>query len=120
MGTPTAICFSDLYVEGGLNWKGPIEGRSNDTLGLGVAYLHLDPGYREFATNALTAAGDPVEVKSNETVIEGTYLYQAANWLLLQPDVQFIINPHSGLPSPVNDRPLANALAAGLRTTVKF
>jgi porin len=44
MGTPTAICFSDLYVEGGLNWKGPIRGRSNDVLGLGVAYLHLDPG----------------------------------------------------------------------------
>ena len=44
MGTPTAICFSDLYVEGGFNWKGPIRGRSNDVLGLGVAYLHLDPG----------------------------------------------------------------------------
>ena len=52
MGTPTAICFSDLYVEGGLNWKGPIRGRSNDVLGLGVAYLHLDPGYQQFATNA--------------------------------------------------------------------
>ncbi|MGZ5889573.1 MAG: carbohydrate porin [Hyphomicrobium sp.] len=120
MGTPTAICFSDLYVEGGFNWKGPIRGRSNDVLGLGVAYLHLDPGYRQFATNALSAAGEIPNVKSNETVIEATYLYEVAPWWILQPDIQLVINPFAGLPSPVNDRSLSNALATGLRMTVKF
>jgi porin len=120
MGTPTAICFSDLYVEGGLNWKGPIRGRSNDVLGLGVAYLHLDPGYQQFATNALSAAGEIPNVKSSETVIEATYLYEVTPWWVLQPDIQMVINPFAGLPSPVNDRSLSNALATGLRMTVKF
>ncbi len=70
MGTPTAVCVSDLYVEAGLNWKGPISGRSHDSLGLAVAHLHIDPAYQQFATNALIASGETPNVKSSETVIE--------------------------------------------------
>ena len=53
-------------------------------------------------------------------VIEATYLYEVAPWWVLQPDIQMVINPFAGLRSPVNDRSLSNALATGLRMTVKF
>lgn len=120
MVTPTGVCFSDLYVEAGLNWKGPIRGRNNDSLGLGVAHLNVDPAYQRFAADALDAAGETPNVKSSETVIEATYLYEVAPWWILQPDLQLVINPRAGLPNPVDNRSLANALAAGLRMTVRF
>src|SRR5262249_48563828 len=120
MGRPAAICFSDLYWEGGLNWKGPIPTRPHDVLGLAVAYLHLDPSYQSFANEALISSGAPATTRSNETVVEATYLYEIAPWWTLQPDMQLVVNPRAGLPDPVDNRPLANALVSGARMTVKF
>ena len=68
----------------------------------------------------MSAAGEIPNVKSSETVIEAAYLYEVTPWWVLQPDIQMVINPFAGLPSPVNDRSLSNALATGLRMTVKF
>jgi porin len=87
---------------------------------MAIAYLGVDPGFQKFANDALSASGEAPSVKGGETVIEATYLYEVTPWWLLQPDLQFVINPRAGLPNPVDSRSLANALAAGLRTTVKF
>ncbi|MBV9015087.1 MAG: carbohydrate porin, partial [Alphaproteobacteria bacterium] len=57
---------------------------------------------------------------SNETVIEATYKAIVTDWLTLQPDAQFVLNPNAGIPGPFGPRPLPNALVIGLRATVKF
>ena len=87
---------------------------------MAVAHLHIDPAYQQFATNALIASGETPNVKSSETVIEATYLYEVAPWWIVQPDLQFVIKPPAGLPNPVDNRSLANALATGMRMTVRF
>jgi porin len=119
MGTPDDLSFSNLFIEGGLNWKALIPSRDNDVFGLGVAYLGIHPLFQRFGDEALfTGLGS--SVKSNETVVEATYLYKAAPWWTLQPDLQYVINPGAGLPSSGNRRSLVNAVAAGIRTTFKF
>jgi porin len=119
MGTPTEFSLSNLFIEGGLNWKAPIPGRDSDVFGLGVAYLGISPFFQQFGDETLfTGLGSPV--KSNETVVEATYLYTVAPCWKLQPDLQFVINPGAGTPSSGNRGSLINALAAGIRTTIKF
>jgi len=52
-----------------------------------------------------------------------TYQYQVAPWWMLQPDVQYVINPGAGLPGPSNGNqaaPLRNALTMGLRAAIAF
>ena len=40
------------------------------------------------------AGGD--DVTSSETLVEITYQAKITPWLTLQPDLQFIFNPHEG------------------------
>lgn len=56
----------------------------------------------------------------NETVVELTYLYQAAPWLALQPDLQVVINPGAGMPSIYSRMPLKNGVIGGVRATITF
>ena len=91
----------------------------NDVFGLGLAYLGINPFFQRFGDETLfTGLGS--SVKSNETVVENDYLYQAAPWWSLQPDLQYVINPGAGVPSSGNRRSLMNAVAAGIRTAFKF
>jgi porin len=119
MGTPDEFSFSNLFVEGGLNWKAPFSDRADDVLGLGIAYLGINPFFQRFADETLFTHFAP-SVKNNETVVEATYLCKVAPWWTLQPDLQVVVNPSAGLPSAPNGRPLMNAVVAGLRTTIKF
>ncbi len=120
MGAPDAFNQSNLSVEGGMNWIGPFEGRDKDVFGLGVAYLGISPATRQYGSDLVfyTGAGSPY--RSHETVIEATYLYQAARWLALQPDLQVVVNPGAGIPSALSSKPLRNAVIGGVRATITF
>jgi porin len=119
MGTPDDFSFSNLFIEGGLNWKAPFPGRENDVLGLGVAYLGINPFFQRLGDETLFAGLD-ASIKSNETIVEATYLYEAAPWCILQPDLQVMVNPGAGLPPTGNRGSLMNAVTAGIRTTIRF
>jgi porin len=59
---------------------------------------------------------------SNETIIEATYLYQAAPWWIIQPDIQYVFNPGASLP-PDNSgitTVLKNALVIGVHFKIDF
>jgi porin len=69
------------YLGGGLSYTGLLSGRDEDVVGLGVARARL---------------GDPVralEGRTRETVFELFYKARVLPWLIVQPDVQFIVNP---------------------------
>ncbi|HEY1796958.1 MAG TPA: carbohydrate porin [Stellaceae bacterium] len=120
MGAPSRFNLSDLFVEGGLNWKGVFKGRDNDTLGLGVSYVGISPAAQAFSGDVIAFAGTGTRYAGNETVIELTYAYKATLWLALQPDLQYVINPNAGIPTASSPVPLKNALVAGMHVTVLF
>lgn len=118
-GTPASTAFTDFYFEGGITWKGLFDGRDNDALGLGVAYLGVDPGFRQRANATLQGEPGTWPLKSGETVIEATYLVEVTPWWQLQPDLQIVIDPSAGLPND-EGHPLDNTVTAGIRSKVTF
>lgn len=75
------------YTGVGVVYHGPVPGRHADRLGLGLAAAHNGDTFEE----ARTAAGQPVE--ASEVTLELTYRAQVTDWLAIQPDVQYVINP---------------------------
>jgi porin len=120
MGAPDTINVSNLFIEAGLNWKGPFPGRDSDIFGLGVSYLGISSATRHFGSDVVffTGAGSPY--RADETVIEATYLYQVAPWWTLQPDLQIVVNPGANIPSSLSSKPLDNSVIAGIRAAVTF
>ncbi|MBV9153122.1 MAG: carbohydrate porin [Alphaproteobacteria bacterium] len=117
---PSDRNLADLFVEGGVNWAGPFADRPKDIAGIAFAYLGISPAARSFSRDLVAFGRASSAYASNETVIEATYKAIVTDWLTLQPDAQFVLNPNAGIPGPFGPRPLPNALVIGLRATVKF
>lgn len=85
------------YFGAGIAWSGFLSHRRSDQLGLAIASVRLGDDYRQ-ANNSNT----------HETTIELTYRARVSDWLYLQPDIQYIINPGA-------EPRLDNSLVLGLR-----
>jgi porin len=120
MGAPSEFNFSNLFIEGGLNWKGLIDSRPMDTLGIAVSYLGISPALQKLGRDFGRFTGSGTSFRSNETVVEATYLFQIAPWWTLQADAQLVINPGAGIPTAASPTPLKNALILGMRATITF
>ena len=120
MGGPGSFNPSNLFVEGGMNWIGPFEGRDNDVFGLAFTYLGISPAKRQFGNDVVFYSGTGFPYTSNETVFEATYQYQANSWLVLQPDLQVVINPNAAMPSQFSPVPLKDAVVGGIRASITF
>jgi porin len=95
------------YLGVGLTAGGIFTGRSQDQLGLGLAYARNGSHY----LSAQRTQGLPVT--SAEKTIELTYLIQVNSWLAMQPDLQYVITPNTTPAIP-------NALAFQLRFALLF
>ena len=71
-----------VYADGGLAWVGPVPQRPNDTAGIAVSILRFTQDFQQ-----QTKSG------SGETVLELTYQFAIAPWLVVQPDAQFFFDP---------------------------
>ena len=85
-----------------LVYTGPFEGRDKDEAGVAFARAGLGEGARYVGMLAGRRIG------SAETAFEATYRYAATDWLNIQPDLQYVINPHG-------DRDIADAVVVGMR-----
>lgn len=99
--------FLNFYFDAGLTYKGLIPTRDNDTLGVAFAYAQLG----NTAQGALIDEGS-VGVGA-EMVLEATYQAQITPWLIIQPDIQYIINPGG-------TQDLGNAFVIGGRAAITF
>lgn len=106
-GAPSDRNFINFYFDTGLSYKGLIPGRDDDTLGLAFAYAQLSPGAR---SGLRDEGSSPVGA---EMVIELTYQVQVTKWLIVQPDLQYIVNPGG-------TRDFENALVLGGRAAIVF
>jgi porin len=96
------------YWGAGLRYIGLIPGRDHDEVGIAVASAWNGGKFIRFSRNV---ASTPVE--RTETVIEAAYRAEVLPGLILQPDLQYIINPSM-------DPKLDNALQLGIRLEMSF
>jgi len=111
---------SDLFIEGGVNWKGPFPGRSHDAGGIALTYAGIGAAARRHSQDVVFYSGLGTPYAQGEPIIEATYRLRLTPWFKLQPDLQYVINPGAGIPTPRSPLPLKNALVAGVRVTVNF
>lgn len=120
MGAPGDRNLIDLYLDGGVTYKGPF-GRSSDTVGLALGYARIGDAARQLDQDVASFSGQPYPIRSNESVLELTYQLQLAPWWQLQPDFQYVFNPGGGILNPsAPARRIGDAAIFGLRTTVTF
>ena len=91
----------------GLVYNGLFPGRSNDSVGLAVTSIHAGADFQD----AASISGLPIE--TYESVVEFTYSLAVNNWLTIQPDFQYVINPGLGIETD-------KTLTAGARFKVGF
>jgi len=95
--------FGQFYAAG-LNYTGIIPGRETDVLGFGLVHTRQ--------TDAFLAAF-PETFFVAETTYEITYTTEIADWVTVQPDLQFIQQPSM-------DPNLGNTLVIGVRAMATF
>lgn len=97
-----AVHRLDLSVKGGLAYRGAVPCRPDDVAGLGVAHARYgSPFLRD-----QRSIGIPLD--RGETVVEVMYRAEVGGFLVVEPDLQWVINP--GM-----DPNVADALVFGLR-----
>lgn len=99
--------FLNFYFDTGLTYKGLIPTRDDDTLGIAFAYAQLG----NTARNSLIDEGSAGV--GAEMALEVTYQCQVTPWLVLQPDIQYIINPGG-------TQDFGNAFVIGGRAAITF
>jgi porin len=115
MAAPDDRNLIEFSLNGGITIAAPFPARANDTAGIDVDLGRV--GRR--AASGDRAAGLPA--RGTEELIELTYQAQATPWLILQPDLQYVVNPGAGVIDPDDaSHLLRNAFVAGLRAVVTF
>jgi porin len=106
----------DVYIDGGLTYKGLIPGRDGDIAGLSAAYAHISSGVS--AADALTAA--PL-VRDYQAVIEATYQIAVMPGVVVQPDFQYVFHPGAhGVADPTDGLPIRDAAVFGVRASLHY
>jgi porin len=131
MGAPQAdrnlLSFS---MNAGLVVHEPFRYRPDDTVGLGMGYVHVSSQLAAYDRDVAAYAAVPGPsglapaynpIQSSETYFELTYQRQLRPWWQLQPDIQYVINPGGGLADPnAPTRRIRNEFVIGIRTNILF
>jgi porin len=112
--------LSNLFIDGGFNWNAPFADRPDDMAGIAFAYLGISKAARQFSSDLVTFGLASFPYASSETVIEATYKAHVTDWLTLQPDAQYVVNPNAHIPGQFGAKRLPDALIVGLRATVSL
>ena len=106
----------DIYVDGGVVYKGLIPGRPDDTAGISGAYGRISPD----ASAADIAAGTSL-VRDDQALIELTYQYSVLPGFSIQPDFQYVFHPGAhGVADPNTGLPTQDAAVFGLRAAIHY
>lgn len=110
----------DHFIQAGIVYKGLLDSRPLDDLGIGIAQVHTNADYRERArlqnqANGVSDYNDPgyIPLQYNETSSEIYYGVHVTNWLTVRPNLQYVKNP-GGV------REVDAALIAGLKVQARF
>ena len=109
----------DLYVDGGLTYKGLVPGRPNDVLGIAGAYAHISADAAGLDRDTIAFSGTPTPVRDYETLIEATYQAEIVPGFTMQPDFQYIFHPGGNVADETGKK-VKDAAVFGLRFAMKF
>jgi porin len=115
MGAPSTQNLISFFFNGGVTMAAPFPGRDNDSAG-------LDFGIGKVSSQAAGLDVDSgLPRRSTEELFELTYQAQVLPWLVMQPDVQYVVNPGGGVLNP-NDptHNIRDELVAGVRVITTF
>lgn len=111
----------DLYADGGVAMRGPVPGRSADTVGIGLAVARISPSLRGLARDLGALTGATGARPDFEAVAELSYQVQLGSHLTLQPNVQIVVHPGGRQPTPLGlGVATPDALVVGMRTSARF
>lgn len=101
--------FANYTLDAWGNVSGRVKPGSTqaDTMSIGFAYGHLSNGARS------SLRSQNINPTDSEMVVELTYQAPITRWLIVQPDLQYFINPGA-------NSELTNALVIEARATVIF
>lgn len=109
------------FFEGGLAYKGLIDGRPLDKMALGFAYMNMSSSWSNNVKYQNAYQGTNQPIPTNETFIEFDYQAVISPWLAIQPFMVYVMNPGGRAPQPQNPQlPITNAMVFGVRTNVSF
>jgi porin len=121
MSAPGDRNLINFSLNAGVTLKAPLEGRDDDTVGIGVGVARVSGGARAFDSAAAAFSGPPAFIRGTETFIEVTYQFTVTPWWQLQPDFQYVFNPAGGIANPDNpSQRVGNEAIFGLRSVLTF
>ena len=122
MGTPLKDRnLIDFSLNAGLTFHSPFRNRPADTFGLGVGYAHVSNQISQLDRDSALVNGTSGPIRGGEKFVELTYQYQLKPWIQIQPDIQYVVNPGAGVPSPDNPNSrIKNELVLGVRTNISL
>ena len=112
----------DLYLDGGIAYRGLLSGRSDDTLGFAAGFTHICRAARRLDTIAAAQSSSPHPRRSAEAVLEATYQVVLGPGLAVQPTLQYVIHPGAGIAKPrdPDGARVRNATVFGLRAIARY
>ena len=109
------------FFEGGVSYKGLIDGRPLDQTALGVGYMNMSSAYVNNVKYQNAYQGINQPIPNYESFIEFDYQAVVSPWLAIQPFMVYGVNPGARAPQPQNSQlPINNALVFGVRTNISF
>jgi porin len=109
-------------INAGFALHAPLPGRDTDVFGVEMGTVWASSGASGFDRQMqFFQPSVYTPIRSSETFLEATYQFQALPSWVIQPDVQYFINPGMGIANP--DDPtqrIKNELVIGLRTNITF
>ncbi|MBV8439268.1 MAG: carbohydrate porin [Hyphomicrobiales bacterium] len=109
-------------INAGFALHAPLPGRDNDIVGVEMGTVWASSGASGFDRQMqFYQPSVYTPIRSSETFIEASYQFQVVPSWVIQPDVQYFINPGMGIANP--DDPMQrikNELVVGLRTNINF
>jgi porin len=109
-------------ISAGFALKAPLPTRDNDIFG--VEWGPCGPATARPTSTDIMQFFQPsvyTPIRSSETFVEASYQFQVLPSWVIQPDVQYFINPGLGIANPRDPaQRIKNEIVVGLRTNITF
>jgi porin len=120
MGAPGDRNLVSFAANFGVVMKAPFKGRDDDSVGLAVTYIKVGNHVHDLDLDARSFLASPYGVRTQETTLEATYVYQVTPWWTMQADAQYTFNAGAGQNPNDPTAPLRNTFVIGVRANLTF
>lgn len=121
MGAPGDRNLVDFSFNTGIDIAAPLPSRPGDSFGIAYGLAKVSGAAAALGRDTALFTGAFVPARSVEQLVEITYQIQATPWWVVQPDLQFVVNPGGGIVNP--DAPaqkIGTEIVAGVQSKISF